>query len=880
MNMTPGTKLGPYEIQTMIGQGGMGEVYRARDTKLKREVALKVLPEVFARDPARMIRFQREAEVLASLNHPNIAHIYGVEDCALAMELVEGETLSGPLPIESALNYAKQIAEALEYAHERGVIHRDLKPANVKITPDGVVKLLDFGLAKATEDPAAPADASDSPTLTLGATSVGVILGTAAYMSPEQASGKIADRRTDVWSFGAVLYEMLSGKQAFASESVSDTLASVLKVDPDWSALPQGTPASIFKLLRRCLTRDRKQRLQAIGEARIVIEEQLANPRSEAEVANPAEAPTPKLPWILAAAGIAAAFIVSFLYFRSQPVVERTQRYAVALPENTSSIHSFAISPDGRYLAIAATVNRKRQLWLRLLDALQAQPMPDTEDAMFPFWSPDSRQIGFFTQGKLRKIAASGGPAHSLCDVADGRGGSWNRDDVILFSRNGGHIQRVSGAGGVPADVTGAKGLLRFPVFQPDGRHFLYLISGVPVEQGGVYLSSLDGKENRRILADQSSAVLAGGHLLFIRENTLMAQPFAASNGQIVGEAFPVAERVFFTTVVSYAPVTVSETGVLLYQSGSGVGGNNQMLWYDRGGKVLETIGAPGPVGEPAIGPDEKSIVFRRTAGETADLWLRDLARGVEQRFTTGVDPQRSALLYAAPLWSPLGDHIAFSSNRDGGIVNLYKKAANGRGEDEKLIAIGQNILATQWSRDGRFIVFQTQDPKTKLDIWILPTDIGAERKPVPFLRSQFNELLGQLSPDGHWMAYTSDESGQREVYVRQFPSAEGEKRISIAGGEQPRWRGDGRELFFVGGDGKMMSVAVNAMAGLKPTFGVEAPRPLFDSHLAQFAFQNAVFEYDVTSDGKRFLLTAVAGGSLSTLLLNVVLNWDAGLKK
>src|SRR5262245_24580665 len=445
--MTPGTKLGPYEIQTPIGEGGMGEVYRARDTKLKREVALKVLPEVFARDPGRMIRFQREAEVPASLNHSNIAHIYGVEECALAMELVEGETLAGPLPIETALNYAKQIAEALEYAHERGVIHRDLKPANVKITPEGVVKLLDFGLAKATDDPTAPADASNSPTLTLGATSVGVILGTAAYMSPEQASGKVADRRSDIWSFGAVLFELLSGKQTFAGESVSDTLATVMKVDPDWSALPQDTPVSILKLMRRCLTRDRKRRLQAIGEARIVIEEQLANPQSEVAVPRRAEAPPSKLPWILAAVGISAALIVSYLHFREQPIVERTQRYTIALPENTTSIHSFAISPDVPDVAIAASWNGKRELWLRPLDALQAQPMPGTEDATFPFWSPDRRHIGFFAQDRLKRIAVSGGPAQSLCDAVGGRGGSWNHEDVIVFSSRGA-IQRVMAAGG------------------------------------------------------------------------------------------------------------------------------------------------------------------------------------------------------------------------------------------------------------------------------------------------------------------------------------------------------------------------------------------------------------------------------------------------
>jgi eukaryotic-like serine/threonine-protein kinase len=874
MSVDVGTRLGSYEITALVGKGGMGEVYRARDIKLKRDVALKVLPEAFADDSGRMLRFQREAEVLASLNHPNIAHIYGVEERALVMELVEGETLSGPLPIDTALQYARQIAEALEYAHERGVIHRDLKPANIKVTTEGTVKLLDFGLAKATEDPvSANKDSSNSPTLTLGATSVGVIMGTAAYMSPEQASGKVADRRSDIWSFGAVLYEMLSGKQAFAGESVSDTLATVMKVDPDWSALPQDTPASVLKLMRRCLTKDRKQRLQAIGEARIVIEEQLVSPQNEAELPKRAEAAASKLPWILAgaAAGIAAALIVSFLYFRAQPAMERTQRYTIALPENTTSIHSFAISPDGRFVAFAVAVNGKRELWLRSLDTFQAQPMPGTEDATFPFWSPDSRHIGFFAQGTLKRIAATGGPAQSLCDAADGRGGSWNRQDVIVFSPSFTAIQRVSAAGGVPTDVARTNGSRRFPVFLPDGRHFLYLLTSVSAEQNGVYLSSLDGKENRRVLADQSSIVFAADRLLFLRGTTLMAQPFDAASGQIAGELSPVAENVSFTTFANYAPVTVSETGVLLYKGVAGV--SNQMQWSDRSGKFREAVGAPGPVGEPAIAPDEKLLVFRRTAGGfgRADLWVRDLARGADQRFTTGASAN------ALPFWSPRGDRIAFASNRRG-ILDLYQKVASGTGQDELLLANGNAKGPTQWSRDGRFIVYTELDPKTRLDIWVLPMDTGKDRQPVRFLRSEFNELHGQLSPDSHWMAYTSDDSGQREVYVRPFPPGDGETRISIAGGEQPRWRGDGRELFFVGGDGKMMAVAVKATTGLKPTFEAAAPQPLFETRLAQFV-ENAAFEYDVTADGKRFLLDTVAGGT-SAPVLNVVLNWDAGLRK
>jgi serine/threonine protein kinase/Tol biopolymer transport system component len=896
MSVGVGTRLGSLEITAVLGKGGMGEVYRARDTKLKRDVAIKILPVEFSRHPERVARFQREAEVLASLNHPNIAAIYDLEEAKnatfLVLELVDGETLAdriarGPIPIDEALQIAKSIADALEAAHERGVIHRDLKPANVKITSDGKVKVLDFGLAKALENAPATTGLSSSPTM-LSGTLGGMILGTVAYMSPEQAGGKVADRRSDIWSFGAVLYEMLSGKQAFAGESVSDTLATVMKVDPDWSALPQDTPASIHKLVRRSLTKDHKQRLQAIGDARIVIEEQLANPQSDAEVPRRAEAPAWKLPWILAAVGIAAALIVSFLHFREARPQERVQRYSIALPENTTTIHSFAISPDGRYVAIAAAVNGKRQLWLRALDALQAQPMPGTEDATYPFWSPDSRYIGFFAQGRLKKIAASGGPAQSLCDAPNGRGGSWNREDVIVFSPSGtaeGGIQRVSAAGGVPpADVTRANGVgvFRFPVFLPDGRHFLYLVTFLSVEQDGVHLSSLDGKEDRRVLADQSSVVFAAGRLLFIRENTLMAQAFDAASGQTVGEVFPVAESVSFTSVGNYAPVTVSEMGVLLYETGGvGLGSNNQMLWYDRGGKLLEAIGSPGPVREPAIAPDEKSLVFGRSSGSSeglsadlrSGLWLRDLARGVEQRFTT--DPERNS----APVWSPQGDRIAFVSNRRGNF-NLYQKAASRTGQDELLLANGNSKGPTQWSRDGRFIVYSELDPKTKWDIWVLPMDDGAEQKPVSFLHSEFSELHGQLSPDSHWMAYTSDESGQREVYVRSFPAAENPKRISIAGGVQPRWRGDGKELFFVAGDGKMMAVTVKATAGPKPTFESGIPQPLFEAHLFLQGVTQVFEEYDVTADGKRFLLNSVGGSSESARPLNVVLNWDAGLRK
>jgi Tol biopolymer transport system component len=864
MTLVAGTRFGSCEILAPIGAGGMGEVYRARDTKLKREVALKVLPEAFANNPERMARFQHEAEVLASLNHPNIAAIYGVEEHALVMELVEGESPKGPMPFEDAWKIAIQMADALEYAHERGIVHRDLKPANIKVTPDGVVKLLDFGLAKAfSEAPDSPTgDPVNSPTITLGATVAGTILGTAAYMAPEQAKGKRVDKRADIWSWGMVLYELLTGERMFKGDNMPDTLAQVLTKEPDLERAPR----RCRKLLRRCLEKDPKKRLRDIGEARYLLEEEPQDGGSR-----PTRSGVLGIGgWILAGVALLALGVLAFVHSRETPPQKAVQRYTIAAPENTTNLHSFAISPDGRLVVIAAVVNGKRQLWLRALDTLRNQAMLGTEDATYPFWSPDSRYIGFFAEGKLKKIAASGGPAQSLCDASDGRGGSWNRDNVIVFSpASFGAIQRVSAAGGAPADVTIPKVQTRFPMFLPDGRHFLYLISRSSEEQNGVHLSSLDGKENRRVLADDSSVSFAAGELLFLRENMLMAQPFDAAAGETVGEVRTVAEGVSFNTVANYAPVTVSETGVLLYASG-GVTGSNQMAWYDRRGKLLGALGEPGAA-DPAISPDEKSVAFRRLSVSGTDLWLWDLTRGTGRRLTNDASTNIS------PAWSPDGDRIVFNSNRGAGIANLFQKGAGGNGQDELLLETRNNKAVTQWSRDGRFIVYEELDPKTRDDIWVLSMEGGAQHRRIPFLHSESDETFGQLSPDSHWMAYTSNETGQREVYVRPFPAGELQKRISVAGGEQPRWRGDGKELFFVSADGKMMAVPVKAMAGAKPFFEPGTPQPLFEAHLAQFG-AIPLFEYDVAADGRRFLLATPGGGSVSPLI--AVVNWDAGLKK
>jgi serine/threonine protein kinase len=870
LSVTIGTKLGPYEITAPIGAGGMGEVYRARDMKLKRDVALKVLPEAFAGDSGRMLRFQREAEVLASLNHPNIAHIYGVEERALVMELVEGQTLSGPLPIETALQYARQIAEALEYAHERGVIHRDLKPANIKVTTEGTVKLLDFGLAKATEDPAsANEDLSNSPTLTLGATNVGVIMGTAAYMSPEQASGKTVDKRADIWSFGAVLYEMLAGKKAFEGESISDTLATVMKLEPDWSALPQDAPASVHKLVRRCLMKDRKQRLQAIGEARIVLE----NPGGT-EVAVQAESPRhPTIPWVIVSIVTLALAALSFVHFREPaPAAPQVIEYTIDAPTKTS-ITNFAVSPDGRYVAMTATGERGAQMWVRPLDSLQAQAIPGTEGASFPFWSPDGRQIGFFAGGRLKKISVDGGPPQTICDAGAG-GGTWNSEGIIVFGSLSG-LSRVLAGGGVPSKVTEVEGV--FPTFLPDGRRFLY---DVPAsKEPGVYIGSLDarpGSQGRRITADLSNAQYVPpsegsphGYILFVRERTLMAQPVVPNSMQPAGDVFPVVEQVSLLPGRVFYQYSISRNGILLHQTASAL---RQHAMFDRSGKQLSMVGRPvSTLGHVALAPDEKRMVSERAVGGNSDLWITELERGTESRFTFNSSAN------VVPVWSPDGNYVAFTSNR-GGSFDLYRKAANQAGEDELLLRSEFVKIPTDWSRDGQFIIFVQNSPGTNRDLFALP--LSGDKKPILLLHSEFNEVQGTVSPDGRWLAYASDESGSYEIYVQPFgptsskPSNE-KSQISIGGGRDPHWRGDGRELFYLKPNRKMMAVAVKTDG---ESFVRSTPQPLFD---VRFPVEDTGgSRYAVSADGKRFLMAADPETSSESPPLHVTVNWLAGLKR
>jgi hypothetical protein len=777
MPLSAGDKLGHYEIVAPLGAGGMGEVYKARDTQLEREVAIKVLPRALANDPERLARFDREAKILAALNHPNIAVIYGLVESegqrALVMELVPGDTLaahikSGPMPREEALTVAKQVAEALEAAHEKNVVHRDLKPGNIMISPTGLVKVLDFGLA-AMAAPASVAPASRpeelSPTLTMGMTQAGVIMGTAAYMSPEQAAGLPVDRRADIWSYGVVLWEMLTGKRLFSGgESVSHTLADVLRAPIDLESIPAGP---VRKLVKRCLDRSLKTRLQSIAEARIQIDEILAGgAQEEIQAPVPAAAPVPPespikkwVPWAVAALAIAGGAALAAIHFREKPPAADLTRFVIGPPAGATFTGFLSISPDGRKIAFTARTADEAgvRLWVRSLDALEAKPLTATALLPFPFWSPDSRFIGYQVDGKLKKIDIAGGPPVTLCDVATQtfRGGAWsttatangdqNGAGTILFGSSNGGLMRVSDQGGQPTPLTTLDAERQeigheLPSFLPDGRNFLYLRRSSNVEKTGIYLGSLDFKPeqqaSRRLLAAQTGAEYAAaypagskvGHVLFLRESTLFSQPFDEGKLALAGEAVPVAEPV--TVAVGRGLLSASANGALIYRTGESLGTNLRLTWFDRQGKTQGTVGDPANyTASLRLSPDGTRAATTRADGSSTDIWLVDLARGVSSRFT--FDPA----VDGGPVWSRDGSSIAFRSNR-GGHFDLYQKTASGAGEDELLFKSDLDKTPGSWSRDGRFLLFHsTGDPKTQADQWVLVR--GEARFEARFQRRQ-----------------------------------------------------------------------------------------------------------------------------------------------
>ena len=895
MTLTIGAQIGSHEITALLGKGGMGEVYRARDLKLKREVAIKILPDEFARDADRSRRFQREAEVLAALNHPNIAAIYDLAQAGdtrfLVLELVEGETLAdrirrGRVPIEEALKTAYQVAEALEAAHDKGVVHRDLKPANLKITPDGKVKVLDFGLGKALNTDTRSPVTSNSPTLDLAATQAGVLLGTAAYMSPEQAKGRPCDRRTDIWAFGCVLYEMLTGNTAFSGDTLTDTLAAVLKNEPDWLLLPAATPMRVRVLLQRCLQKDPKQRLQAIGEARISLDKVLSSAPEEAPLLT---APLPlwrrALPWALGL--IAAAVTGGAVWVLKPPPAAPLQpfmRLQIPLPENVT-VRGFqgrpALSPDGTKLAfIAIGADHQSRLWVRSLDAGVARPLDGTEGANFwPFWSPDSQFIGFFAQGKLKKIEASGGASLPVCDADQVYGGAWNRGDTIVLASNVGVLQ-VAASGGSPSPIDTAGGASG-PSFLPDGRHFLYFRWGG--SDSGIYLGSVDAKPKGqpvKLSADLSEAVYvpssdpAVGYLLFVRGanggsesiGTLMAQRFDTRGFQLIGEAVPLAER------VSY--FSASATDVLVYGTRPDI--QAQLTWFDHEGKVFKTLGEPGVYGSLALSPDGKRVAFARPDPQNVaarNIWLYEFERDVPMRFTfdTGSDLN--------PIWSPDGSRIAYFSFR-GGFGHLYQKNSYLAGEENLLSK--REGQPTSWSRDGRFLLLNQISPHAGLALLPLGNE-GANGEPIPVEHSKFNQTAGRFSPDGHWIAYQSDESGRFEVYVRPFDVSSavatssaggtpvaGRFQVSKDGGTSPLWSRERNELFYLGSDGHAMAVDFSTSGGVFQGL----PKALFK-------VPADVDSWDVSADGKRFLMAVPSGvNSVAQPPFTVVLNWQTALKK
>ena len=925
MSLADGTRLEHYEIVEPLGAGGMGEVYRAVDTKLRREVAIKILPARFASDPSRLARFEREAHLLASLNHPNIAAIYGLEHIDgirfLVLELVEGPTLServksGPMEVGEALGIAAQIAEALEAAHEKGVVHRDLKPGNVKITPAGKVKVLDFGLAKALGD-AEPATVSSNPdaqsTATLQETKAGVVMGTAAYMSPEQAEGKPTDKRSDVWSFGVVLYEMLSGKRCFDGKTTSHVMLHVLEQEPDWQALPVSVPPGVRALLERCLTKDPAERLRYIGDLRLqlqAMQKEIAAASKTGRAVPPARAERSGWLWPAVAGALAlAALVLAFLYFRPKPApAVEVSRFDIAAPEKVALSNNFAVSPDGRQLAfIAKGEDGVSRLWIRSLETGQARALDGTNDANgSPIWSPDSRSVAF-SVGRatytLMKVEASGSPPQVISYISapsPATGGSWTSDNKIVFAQPYQGVREVSAAGGAPTLLIAPRGPIQvFLTLLPDGHHFLYMASSSTTD-GGIYLGSLDAKPeqqgSKKLLPDASPVAYAPsagagsggvdkGYLLFLRgapllgAGTLMAQSFDARKLELAGDPIPIAEQV--------ANFSVSPAGVLVYRT---VGSatlqlvNNPPTWFDRQGKILGPAAEPGFYTSIALSPDEKRLATGRLVPPSVgtDIWLYEFANGLSTRFTFDKG------LTGYPVWSPDGGRIAFESDR-AGKWDLYVKASNGVGEDQVLLKTEENKTPTSWSRDGRFFLYNKRDGAG--DLWVLPMGNGTVAKnQKPFLFAP-KARGGEFSPDMRWIAYVSPESGGNEAWVRPFDptSADGSAAsggkwmVSRGGATSVRWRGDGKELFYAVPDGMIMSVDVTTSPS-SPAFGAGVPKPLFkgDPLLGSY--------WDVSSDGRRFLFDSISSQSArdtkdgkappASAPYKVVLNWQAGLKK
>jgi serine/threonine protein kinase len=873
MALASGIRLGPYEILSPIGAGGMGEVYRARDTRLERTVAIKVLPDHLSRDRDSKQRFEREARAISSLNHPHICTLYdiGLQDgvAFLVMEYMEGQTVAdrlqkGALPTEQVLKIGIEIADALDKAHRHGIVHRDLKPANIMLTESGA-KLMDFGLAKPTQATLIGGPTANNSTLSARITVEGVIVGTFQYTAPELLEGKDADARSDIFAFGAVLYEMATGKPAFAGKTRASVVAAVLASEPTpVTALQPASPPELDRLIRTALAKNPDNRWQSVHDISI-------NLSGISPTATPHPAPT-RSPWWIAAGllTLTTLGLGAFLTLRRTNPSPALLRLTIAPPPNAtfSSLEKLlAISPDGRQVAFTA-VDRsgQRSLWVRPLDTLEARALPGTDDSDTPFWSPDSKLIGFFSHSKLKKVDLNGGQPEVICDAgADPGGATWNREGVIVFAPNfEGVLYRVPASGGQPVAITEAYKAYDetnhiWPEFLPDGRHFLFLVYGRGDE--GIHVGSLDSKEHHLVLREESTALYAEpGYLLFGRNGVLMVQRFDAKRLQPSGEPIRVVDTVESASGGGYT-FSVSRNGVLVYFTGRRYN-PTQLVWYRRDGTRLGVLGPVGPFREPRISPNGHTVaVSRLESGNELSVWLID-PRGVPTRFTFGS-------FDLSPIWAPDSDSVIFSSPRAGLPPNLFRKNLASGSEERRLMHSGIDSIATDWSRDGRYVVYMANELGTNWNIWAMP--LTGDQTPQPVLRTEFNEMDGRISPDGHWLAYVSDESGKWEVYVQRFLSPGGKWQISSNGGKQPQWSHDGRELFYVAADQKLMAVAVHAGLSLDPG----TPKQLFQFHGASDFLGGS---YDVGADGQRFLVSALVGDEASPPL-TVVINWTAALK-
>ncbi|MFQ5700992.1 MAG: protein kinase [Acidobacteriota bacterium] len=888
MPLEPGSRLGPFRIESSLGAGGMGEVYRAVDTRLDRTVAIKVLPAHLSKDPGLRARFEREARAVSSLNHPHICtlHDVGREDGIdyLVMEYLEGETLSqhlvkGPLPTGQLVEVALQIAEALDAAHRQGLIHRDLKPGNIMLTQAGA-KVLDFGLAKGIGATGGATSLTAAATATSPLTAEGTIVGTFQYMAPEQIEGKEADARSDIFSLGLLLYEMATGKPAFQGRTQASIIARILESEPEpIGALQPSSPPALDRLVHNCLAKDPDRRRQTMHDVALDLRWIGERGGSEQAVAPaaPASRRRERIAWALVIImALAGAVIAGFRVLRQEPVPP-TVRASIPAPaearfyfvgEGPGGSGTVSVSPDGTKLAfVTRGTDGPDRLWVRPLDAIKALPLPGTDGARYPFWSPDSRTLAFFAGDKLRKIDTTGGPPLTLCQAPSGRSGSWGRAGVIVFApeRTGG-LYQVNGAGGATRPATRfdeqKDDTHRWPFFLPDGRHFFYFVRAKGGGTNTVRIGSVDASTDSVLMQSDAQAIYASGYVLYLQESTLMARPFGPGDRAFTGEAFPVAEEIQIDANYNRGVFSASQNGVLAYQTGKARIGN-RLLWLDRGGKQIGSLGERLLHLAPRLSPDGRSVAVEiADPSSGSEIWIYDIARGLRTRFT--FDPDRDV----SAVWSPDGEQIVFSSNRNGQ-YDLYEKSFGGSGEARLLLASDLDKFPSSWSPDGRFLAYLSiGDPDTRADVWVLPVKGAVE--PIPFLRTEFVETHPAFSPDGRWMAYTSNESGRREVYVAPFPGPGRKWQISLNGGSFPAWGADGSEIFFVQDSSRLMAARVEAQGS---SFIIGAVSELF-------SFQpGAPFRiYDRTGDGKRFLI-AWAAESQTQEPLTLVVNWTSKLK-